>query len=166
MSDWFFMLGEPLTTFERQRIRDYLTGLEIGGDYPIEELTEWRSALEVMTSPTWDRHLWEADQREVRRLLERAHAGSSPAQVRASLSAAVNASEPAHGAAAVAAARLGCTDVGFIRAAAGAASEAAYQSELARLAGETDRHPFTVKQHLFAGGHWPLGFTSGRYYTF
>jgi hypothetical protein len=74
--------------------------------------------------------------------------------------------ESVHGAAAVEAARRGCSDPGLIRAAAGAASEALYLAELARLAGEGEDHPFARKQSLFAGGHWPLGIVSGRYHVF
>jgi hypothetical protein len=166
VSDWFFMLGETITALERQHVRVYLAGLGILEQYPIDGVSDWRVAQQVITSREWDRRPWEAEQREVHRLKEKAQAACGQEKLREALSTAVSASEPAHGAAAVAAARLGCTDTGFIRAAAGAASEAAYLCELVRLAGEGEQHAFLAKHSLFAAGHWPLGVTSGRYYIF
>jgi hypothetical protein len=166
VSDWFFMLGEALTPHEREWARAYLVGLGVCAEHPIEGVSDWRVAHQVITSPEWDRGPWDAEQRDVRQLLEKAELACGKAQLRVALSLAVNASEPAHGAAAIAAARLGCTDVGFIRAAAGAASESAYLNALATLAGESDQHAFRTKHSLFTAGHWPLGAMSGRYYIF
>ncbi len=164
MSDWFFMLGQPVGELERQRAGDYLRALGITGDFPVEGLSDWEAAHRLITNPDWDRRCWDAEQRETLRLQSKAASSCGEVRMRESLSATVDDSNAAHGAAAVAAARLGCTDVGFIGAAAGAASEAAYQAELARLANEPDLHPFNLKQALFSAGHWPLGIANGRYY--
>jgi hypothetical protein len=166
VSDWFFMLGEPITPSERQRALDYLRGLGISDEFSVEGVSDWKDALRVITSPEWERSHWEAEQRERLRLQQAAESVHGAARVREVLSNTVAASESAHGMAAVAGARVECTDAGFIRAAAGAASEALYLAELAVLAGEVEQHPFIVKQALFAGGHWPLGAASGIYYIF
>ncbi len=166
MNDWFFMLGEPSNAAEHESARDYLTFLGLSETCSIVDVSSWRSALEIITSPRWDNGPWDAEQAERRRLLDKANAIHGDVHVRAALSAAVNASERAHGIAAIAAARLGCTDVGFIRAAAGAASEAVHLSTLARLADAPGQHAFLAKQSLFAAGHWPLGVTDGRFYIF
>lgn len=166
MSDWFFMLGEPLSAAERQLGRDYLVQWGNADDYTIESVSDWRSALHVIANPEWDPRLWDLEQKERQRLLAKANAVCGEAQVRSILSDVVSASEHAHGTAAIVAARIGCTDLGFIRAAAGAASEAVYLARLATLAGEPPRHGFHAKQSLFAGGHWPLGALHGRFYIF
>lgn len=166
MSDWFFMLGEPLSLAERQLGRDYLAQWGHADAYSIESVSEWRRALLVIANPEWDRRLWDLEQKERLRLLAKANAVCGEAQVRAILSSTVAASEAAHGTAAIVAARIGCTDVGFIRAAAGAASEAVYLARLATLAGEPPTHGFHAKQSLFAGGHWPLGALRGSCYIF
>ncbi len=166
MSTWFFMLGEPLTQYERSGVRDYLKGLGSSEPYSVEGVADWKSAFEVITNPEWERGHWDAEQRERQRLQAAADRVYGPARVREALSTLVAASDAAHGTAAIALARLGCTDVGFIRAAAGAASEALYLAELARLAGENGQHPFVAKQAIFAAGHWPLGAANGSYYIF
>jgi hypothetical protein len=166
MNDWFFMLGEPLSLAERQLAADYVAQFGFTNDYAIEGVSGWRLALQIITNPEWDRKLWDAEQQERQRLLAKANAACGQSLVRAVLSAAVTASDCAHGRAAIVAARLGCTDAGFMRAAAGAASEAAYLAALANVAGETSHHGFHAKQNLFAGGHWPLGALRGRFYIF
>lgn len=164
MSDWFFMLGQPISALERQQVSDYLRALDIAEDFPVAGLSDWRGAHQIITNPDWDRRCWGAERRETRRLKTKAASACGEVRMWESLSATTDDSNAAHGAAAVAAARLGCTDVGFIGAAAGAASEAAYQAELARLAEEPEQHPFHLKQALFSAGHWPLGVANGRYY--
>lgn len=165
MNDWFFMLGEPLSDAERTLAREYLDAFGFR-ENAVVDVPNWRTAREIITSPECDPALWQAEQAERRRLLDQAQALHGETAVRASLSAAVSASEPAHGDAAIAAARVGCTDVGFIRAAAGAASEAAYLATLAALAAAPASHAFFAKQSLFAAGHWPLGVTEGRFCVF
>ena len=71
-----------------------------------------------------------------------------------------------HGAAAVAAARAGCSDPGLIKAAAGSAFYAAYQYRLACAANSAEDHPFMRKYALFAAGRWPLGLIDAHYALF
>jgi hypothetical protein len=63
-------------------------------------------------------------------------------------------------------ARSGCADAALIRAAAGAASHAAYQARLARAAGAPPGHPFLRKYALYCGGRWPLGVYEGQFAIF
>jgi hypothetical protein len=68
------------------------------------------------------------------------------------------------GAASVAAARQGIADPALARAAAGAATQAAYQAALALAGGAQSNHPFAVKYRLFAAGRWPLGVVKNSFY--
>src|SRR5436190_23388026 len=159
------MLGEALEDSERGDVKAYLRGLDIE-EMPIANVRDWNEARRIISHPQWDRRWWDAEQSERRRLQEKA-AASGANEWLASLSQTVErTTEPVHGAAAVEAGRRGCMDPSLIRAAAGAASEALYLSELARLGGEDEQHAFRLKQSLFAGGHWPLGIVEGRYYVF
>lgn len=167
MSDWFFMLGEALNDSERAAVRDYLQGLGIEEDIPVANVPDWDSARRAISDPRWDQRWWNAEQAERQRLYRAAQANLDEHELLARLSEAIEkVTETVHGAAAVEAARRGCADAGLIRAAAGAAAESLYLAELARLARADERHPFRLKQSLFAGGHWPLGIVRGRYYVF
>jgi hypothetical protein len=166
MSGWFFMLGEPLTEDERTHAGDYVRGLGIHASLPLEHVADWNAARNVIKNPAWDRRLWDAERLEMQRLYGRAREARAVVALQSSLSRTLQSGEAVHGAAAVAAARGGCSDVGLIYAAAGAASEALHFADLARLAGENEAHPFFSKQALFAAGHWPLGAVEGRYYVF
>jgi hypothetical protein len=167
VSNWFFMLGEALAANERRDVKAYLHDLDLEMELPVVNVHDWEEARRVISDPHWDRRWWDAEQRERRRLQAKALAQIGEDELRGSLSQTVeHTSEAMHGAAAVEAARGGCTDAGLIKAAAGAAAEALYLSELARLAGEDERHAFRLKQSLFAGGHWLLGIVNGQYHVF
>ena len=165
MSDWFFMLGEPLSITEQEQVRGYLEGLGLAREIPIESVRDFDGAARIISHPEWDRRWWEAEQRERERLRDQLTAalGSGPQRLSQSTTDGIAAS---HGAAAIQAARIGCSDPGLIRAAAGALGEALYLAELAELAGAASSHPFLLKRALFAGGHWPLGIVAGRFYVF
>lgn len=166
MSDWFCMLGEPLSDSEREHAHEYLHGLGIDDALPVVGVCDWDAARRTISFPAWDRRWWEAERAEKRRLYQKMGNMAEP-ELLAALSTAVGRiTEPVLGAAMAQAARRGCADAGLIRAAAGAAGEALYLAELARLAGATERHAFRRKQALFAGGHWPLGIVTGRYHVF
>jgi hypothetical protein len=167
MNGWFSMLGEPLSTAEVHGVRQYLRGLAIEDPLPVRSVTDWTSAGGLIANPDWDHRWWDAEQRERARLHTHATAMRGEGELLVALSRTLGESaDAAHGAAAVAAARGGCTDAALIRAAAGALSQAIHLGQLARLAGEDDLHPFLVKHALFAGGHWPLGIVGGQYYVF
>jgi len=144
-----------------------LAGLHLEGDFRIESVTDFQGARRIISHPDWDRRWWEAEQRERERLRSKAYTDRESVEFLQSLSQSIDESiSAAHGAAAVQAARVGCTDAGLIRAAAGALGEALYLGKLAELAFETSSHPFLVKRALFVGGHWPLGLVAGCYYVF
>jgi hypothetical protein len=166
MSTWFFMLGEPITSRERTQVHGYLKGLGIDDEPPVESVSGWDAAREVITNPRWDRRCWDAERLETQRLYGRASEGRGTAELLQSLSRTLEAGEAVHGAAAVAAARGRCSDLGLIAAASGAVSEALHLAELASLAGAGGTHPFFLKHELFAAGRWPLGAVGGRYYVF
>ena len=167
MNDWFFMLGEPLSITEQEQVRGYLEGLGLTREIPIESVRDFDGAARIISNPEWDRRWWEAEQRERERLRVQASAalGSGPLWQQLSQSTA-DTIAASHGAAAIQAARIGCSDPGLIRAAAGALGEALHLAELAELAGAASSHPFLLKRALFAGGHWPLGIVTGRFYVF
>lgn len=167
MSDWFFMLGEPLGPTEAEQVAQYLRGLDLDDTLSIETPKDWSSAGAVIKSTSWDPRWWEAEQREAQRLHERAARELGADELSRRLAKALERSlNGVHGAAAVQAARGGCSDPALIRAAAGAAGHALHLAEVAQMAGESAAHPFLLKQALFAGGRWPLGIVNASYYLF
>ena len=106
-------------------------------------------------------------QREAERLHERATRALGSEELSRRQAATLERSmNDVHAAAAVQAARGGCSDAALIRAAAGAAGQALHFAEVAQLSGEIAAHPFLLKNALFAGGRWPLGIVNGSYYLF
>lgn len=167
MSDWFFMLGEPLASGEVDCVRAYLRGLGLDETVPVESARDWISAGALIQAPDWDRSWWDAEQAEARRLYVRAAAARGEGELVQALSAKLDgANGDVHGRAAVQAARAGIADAALIRAAAGALSHALYLDHLAQRSGAGEAHPFSLKRALFTGGHWPLGIVGGRYYVF
>jgi len=161
------MLGEPLASGEQAQVRGYLQGLGLAAEIPIESVRDFGGAARIISHPDWDRGWWEAEQRERERLRAQASATLGSASLGQQLSQSTDDTLAAtHGAAAIQAARVGCSDPGLIRAAAGALGEALYLGRLAELAGAASSHPFLLKRALFAGGHWPLGIVTGRFYVF
>lgn len=122
-----------------------------------------RAALAPIPEPSW----WEAEETLRRDLLGAATAAYGESAALDALTAITHrASESAIEAAAMAAARAGVVDPALIRAAAGAATQAAYFQALALLAGAGEDGPFAAKYRLFAAGHWPIGVVAGRYVVF
>jgi hypothetical protein len=152
---WFSALGEPLGDAERSEIAAYLSGLAMPS--PVHAVHSWQEALQICVRPAapW----WNAEQSERDRLERKVKLDPADPQWMAL-------NEVLHGAAAVAAARAGCSDAALIRAAAGAASYAAYEARLARAAAASDDHPFLRKYALYCGGRWPLGVYQGRFAIF
>lgn len=166
MTTWFGSLGAPVAAAERDQVKAYLDGLGIHDELPVQDVSGWDEAREVVTHSGWDRRWWDAEQLEKRRLQAKASALRGEAEVLALSSRAFLTGDSLRQAAAEAAARYGCDDAGMVGCAAGAASEALHLAELAELAGEATTHPFRAKQSLFAAGRWPLGIVSGSYRLF
>jgi hypothetical protein len=153
---WFSALGEPLGEAETADIAAYLAGLKLAA-VPARAVASWRAAEEVVRAPAgrW----WDAEEVERARLDGIARLDPADREWLAL-------TDTLHGAAAVAAARGGCTDQGLIRAAAGAATYAVHQYRLVRAAGGGDDHPFVRKYALFSEGRWPLGVYGDRFVIF
>jgi hypothetical protein len=154
---WFSALGAPLGAAERAEIAAYLRGLGLPGDLPVALAADWNEAAAWCRQPAgaW----WQAEEAERERLERDTRLDpADPAWLRLS--------ETLHGAAAIAAARCGCADAALIRAAAGAATYAAYQERLAVITEASQEHAFLRKYALYCGGRWPLGVYGGRFAIF
>ena len=152
---WFSALGEPLGEAERMEIDAYLTGLAMAS--PVHAVSSWDEARDICAQPA---QRWCEAEEEQRSRLE-AKVNLEPADPQW-----LRLNEALHGAAAVAAARAGCSDAALIRVAAGAASYAAHEARLAVAAGAPPGHPFLRKYALYCGGRWPLGVYEGRFAIF
>lgn len=154
---WFSALGEPLGEDERSELARYLAGLGMDPSVRPHAVTTWNEADKLCRTPSdaW----WRAEEDE-RARLERSTRLDPADPDWLALNDAL------HGAAAVAAARVGCADAALIRVAAGAAGYAAYQARLARAAGAASGHPFLRKYALYCGGRWPLGLYHGQFAIF
>ena len=163
---WFTAVGQDLTDSETKEARDYLSAIELG-QCAVHAVPDWRGAEAVARAPDWNHAWWEAEEKLRLALLDGLRAAWGE---HATLSALTRVTDEATrvtlGAASVAAARDGVADPALTRVAAGAASQAAYQVALARLAGEGENHPFAAKFRLFAAGRWPLGLIGDRFYLF
>jgi hypothetical protein len=166
MKRFFARLGQPLEDEERALVWEYLRGLGIEDALPVELSRDFATARRVTTDSTWDLRWWDAEQRERRRLFSQVLVDHPEREAFALLSGPLDSGNALKTAASLAAARFDCDDAGLVGAAAGAASEALYLAELARLANESAAHPFRLKEALFAAGRWPLGILDGRYWLF
>ena len=160
---WFAALGEPATEGERAEVALYLEGSGLG-HCPVDWLADWAAARDISQSADWDHAWWEGEQARQRTLYEAAAAAFDESVLLRLLTDVTDAAgRLLHGPAAVAAAASGVADPGLIRAAAGAAAQAAYQAALARLALAGADHPFAAKFRLYLAGRWPLVVARGRF---
>ena len=160
---WFSSLGEPLGETERSDAEAYASALGFP-DATAALVESWEEAEEAIRNPGWNSDWWEAEEQLRAGLIEEAMQQIDEQDLLVALTAVTSAaSEVVHGAAAVAAARGGVVDQGLIRAAAGAATQAAYQAALVLAAGADDEHPFALKYRLFEAGRWPLGIVGSTF---
>jgi len=163
---WFAALGEALTPSERADAEGYLTGLGFE-NIDVHLITDWGQANAAIQDPNWDQRWWDSAERERQALLLDANSAHTEIALMSGLSRVTQAaSKRLPGFAAEAAARHGISDQGLIKAASGAASEAAYQAALALAAGAPASHPFALKYNLFEAGHWPLAVVGNRFDLF
>lgn len=164
---WFTACGLPLEPSDISEARGYLDALQMHSSVRIEPAASWTHAERIIRSPVWDMSWWEREESERRRLMTMCIARLGEAAVIESLDLAIGLEhEVIHGAATLAALRLGVGDESLVRAAAGAASMAAHGRALAQLAQVGDDHLFMRKYALFAGGRWPLGLLGGAFHLF
>jgi hypothetical protein len=86
MSNWFFMVGEPLAEAERAQVQNYLLGLGIRDAFSIDSVSDWSGVRDLIDRPDWDRRWWEAEQVERQRLYARAVAARGESAARDALS--------------------------------------------------------------------------------
>ncbi|MBV8536459.1 MAG: hypothetical protein JO128_12755 [Alphaproteobacteria bacterium] len=163
---WFAAVGEPLTEGDIDDARDYLQLLGFA-DAEVRATPDWHTAETITRSPNWNSAWWDAEEKRRRELLEPLIAEWSEHTIMSSLTrVTTEATRVTLGAASIAAARREVADPALTRVAAGAATQACYQSMLAEIAGVEGDHPFYAKFRLFAAGRWPLGLVGTVFHVF
>lgn len=164
---WFARAGERLSETERADAAAYLMALGFP-EVDVVQAFDWEEAEEAARNPEWNTAWWEAEEQLRAALSARAVelAGDEQAVLVALTNVTSRASDAVHRAAETAALRFGVDDDGLIRAAAGSATQAAYQAALVIAAAEDEDHAFALKFQLFQGGRWPLGITGGTFSLF
>ncbi|WP_416898251.1 MAG: hypothetical protein ACMVY4_00460 [Minwuia sp.] len=164
---WFAAVGERLSDAERADAAGYLLALGFP-ECDIVPAMDWEEAEAAARNPDWNTAWWEAEEQLRAGLSAQAVeiTGDEEAVLVALTNVTSKASDAVHGAAAVAASRFGVADQSLIRAAAGAATQAAYQAALVIAAAEDEDHAFAQKFQLFQAGRWPLGITGGTFSIF
>lgn len=161
----FAAVGEPFLPSEERDAAIYAEAIGAADRAPTR-IETWQDALQVATSPGWDRNWWDGEETARRSLHGAACQRFGEEAVFAALSTFMQqVSLVAHGPAAVAMSRSGVADPGLARAAAGAFSQSCHQAALATLAGQSE-HYFHAKFRLFQGGRWPLCLVAGRLHLF
>ena len=164
-ASWFAALGEPLTDGDRADATAYAAVLG-AADVTIDMARGWPEAEHFLKAPDWSPDWWEREESLRRNLLQRAEARYPERALWTVLTElTTEVGDLVHGKAATAASRMGNAAKASVHVAAGAASQAAYQLAVARLAGET-ASPFESKFRLFAAGRWPLGIVGSRLILF
>ena len=165
-ASWYTALGVTLSPSEQADAEGYLAGLGFGRNR-VQPIHGWIEAHAALQDPNWDTSWWDAVERERQALLLDAKTTHTESTLMNELSRVTQASgKRLPGLAAEAAARDGVSDQGLIKAAAGAASEAAYHAALALAAGAPPSHPFRLRYNLFEAGHWPLAVVEDRFDVF
>lgn len=163
---WFSALGIALSPSELADAEGYLAGLGFDVIRP-NPVQSWQEAQAALQDPDWDKSWWDAVERERQALLLDAKTAHTETALLEQLSRVTHAAgKQLPGLAAEAAARHGVADEGLIKAASGAASEAAYHAALALAAGAPESHPFRLRYNLFEAGHWPLAVVGDRFDLF
>lgn len=163
---WFSSVGEPLGQAEQADAETYLSNLGFP-DAAVIPVTDWEEAEYAVRNPDWNSDWWEAEEQLRAGLIADALAQTDEQHLMTALTrVTTTASAVVHGAAAVAAARMRCTDQALIRAAAGAATQASYQAALVLAAQADEDHPFSTKFRLFEAGRWPLGIVGSSFNLF
>ena len=163
---WFAHLGQPLLESEMVLARDYLDALG-AGDAALATVGDWADAGTVAENPGFDTGWWDAEEQlrvalAADALIEIHEDELTLALTRLGERAALAAGEAA--AAAAALARFTAEDL--VRAATGAAVQAAHQRALVFAADATADHPFVRKFALFESGRWPIGVIGESFHVF
>ncbi len=163
---WFAAVGQALKGGEARDGRAYLRALGFS-DGELHAVSTWQEAERITRAPDWNQAWWDGEERLRLSLLEDLYKALGQHPTWSALTRVTDeATKVTLEAAAVAAARDGIADPALTRVAAGAASQAAYQAALARMAGAGEDHAFAAKFRLFAAGRWPLGLIGSTFYVF
>ncbi len=159
---WFAAVGAPLAPDARADAEAWLRALG-RTDVALEPVADWPRAKALADAPGWDQAWWVAEERQRTALLAEATARHGRAPLFDALTRVTQAvSDPAHERALQSLAHAGLDDAGLARAAAGAATQAAYLGALAVAADQPATHAFAAKFRLFEAGRWPLGIVTAR----
>ena len=157
-------MGEALTDAETAEAALYLTAIGRAG-IVVARAPSWPDAKSIIDDPEWDRTWWREEERIRTELTEAAAGDYSRTAVHEALNrVAAAATETVEGATAIAASRFGIVDLGLIKSAAGAATQACHHAALAAMGASAADHPFAMKFRLFEGGRWPLAILHDSYY--
>ncbi|MBM3491881.1 MAG: hypothetical protein FJX68_15855 [Alphaproteobacteria bacterium] len=163
---WFAALGRPFRAAEREAAGAYLAELGFV-EAALAGIADWEEAEGAARNPEWNTAWWEAEEGLRAALVAEACAARGEAAVMEALSElSAAASEASLRAAGRAMAWAELSDEALARAAAGAATQAAYQAGLVLLADAGPEHAFAHKFRLFEAGRWPLGIVGASFNVF
>lgn len=163
---WFTRLGERLTTGDRALGEAYVEALGFP-DAGIAQVDDWSEAVIAATNLDVDMPGFEAEEQTRAALTAAALELMDEELLTFALTHVSSAiAEVVESAAADAALRAGYDDEEIMRAAAGAAIQAAHQAALVLAAGVEDEAAPVYKFRLFEAGRWPLGVIGSTLHIF
>lgn len=155
---WFSATGQGLSDEERALAQALLDGMGFP-DAAIVPVPDWQEAAEIAANPDWNTDWWEAEeQRRIALADEAARLIGDEEILLAGLNLVSSvAGEAAYGRIEGLLDAEGTNDPALLRAAAGAAAQAAYHAALMMICETEENHPLFHKFRLFELGRWPLG---------
>jgi hypothetical protein len=163
---WFTRLGERMSRGDRLLAEAYIEALGFP-DAGIAEVADWSEAVIAATNLDVDTPAFEAEEQIRAALTADALELMDEELLTFALTHVSSAiAEIVESAAADAALRAGYDDEETIRAAAGAAIQAAHQAALVLAAGVEDEPAPAHKFRLFEAGRWPLGLIGSTLHIF
>jgi hypothetical protein len=163
---WFSRLGARMDGPLRAEARLYLDALGFP-DVELAQIGSFSEAGEAALSPGFDDPAWEAEEQLRAGLATEATLRFGEEAARIALTHVSARAAPVVEAGIARAASLwDVTDEDLIRAAAGAAIQAAHQAALVLAAGASEDHPFAHKFRLFEHGRWPVSIAGASFNLF
>ncbi len=155
---WFSATGAGLSSDERKSAQALLDSMGFP-DVAIVPVPDWGEAAEIAANPGWNTDWWEAEeQRRIALAAEAARLIGDEETLLAGLNlVSAVAGEAAFDRIEALLDAEGTDDPALLRAATGAAAQAAYQAALMMVCETDEDHPFYHKFRLFEAGRWPLG---------
>lgn len=163
---WFGRLGERLSRQDRLLAEAYLEALGFP-DAGVAEVEDWSEAAIAATNLDVDTPAFEIEEQQRSALTAEALELMDEELLTFALThVSSEIAEIVENAAGDAALRTGYDDEETIRAAAGAAIQAAHQAALVLAAGIEDETAAAHKIRLFEAGRWPLGLIGSTFHIF